>query len=77
MQSASLIVGMSILVVIAYGDVRTRRIPNVLSLAIAILGLLRIMLVHDPVDSGSHSCGGGCDLHRRISALLVRRHWWR
>lgn len=52
MQTAILIVGMSILAVIAYGDVRTRRIPNVLSLAIAILGLLRIILGHDPVAAG-------------------------
>jgi len=47
MQTTILIVGMGILAVIAYGDVRTRRIPNVLSLAIAILGLLRIILGHD------------------------------
>jgi prepilin peptidase CpaA len=43
---------MGILVIIAYGDMRTRRIPNVLSLAIAILGLLRIILGHDPVANG-------------------------
>ena len=52
MQTTILIVGMGILAVIAYGDVRTRRIPNVLSLAIAILGLLRIILGHDPVAAG-------------------------
>jgi prepilin peptidase CpaA len=51
-QTALLIVGMGILAVIAYRDVRTRRIPNALSLATAILGLLRIMLVHDPVAAG-------------------------
>ena len=52
MQTTILILGMGILAVIAYGDVRTRRIPNVLSLAIAILGLLRIILDHDPVAMG-------------------------
>jgi prepilin peptidase CpaA len=52
MQTTILIVGMGILAVIAYGDVRTRRIPNVLSLAIAILGLLRIILGRDPVAMG-------------------------
>jgi prepilin peptidase CpaA len=52
MQTAILIIGMGILTVIAYGDVRTRRIPNVLSLTIAILGLLRIILGHDPVAAG-------------------------
>jgi len=76
-QTATLIVGLGILAVIAYGDMRSRRIPNVLSLAIAILGLLRIMLVHDPVTAGHTLAAGGCDLHHRISALLVRRHWWR
>jgi prepilin peptidase CpaA len=52
MQTTIMIVGMGILTVIAYGDVRTRRIPNVLSLAIAILGLLRIILGHDPAAMG-------------------------
>jgi prepilin peptidase CpaA len=52
MQTTILILGMGILAVIAYGDVSTRRIPNVLSLAIAILGLLRIILDHDPVAAG-------------------------
>ena len=52
MQTAVLVVGMGILAVIAYGDVRTRRIPNVLSLAIAILGLFRIILGRDPVAAG-------------------------
>jgi len=52
MQTTILIVGMGILAVIAYGDVRTRRIPNVLSLAIAILGLLRIILGHDTAAMG-------------------------
>ena len=52
MQTTILIVGMGILAVIAYGDVRTRRIPNALYLAIAILGLLRIIFGHDPVAAG-------------------------
>jgi prepilin peptidase CpaA len=51
-QTAVLVVGSGILSIIAYGDVRTRRIPNALSLAIAILGLIRIILVHDPVAAG-------------------------
>ena len=52
MQTAILVVGVGILAVIAYGDVHTRRIPNALSLAIAILGLIRLILVHDPVAAG-------------------------
>jgi prepilin peptidase CpaA len=38
--------------VAAYGDIRTRRIPNVLALAIAALGLGRMILAHDPVAAG-------------------------
>src|SRR5689334_12561158 len=38
-QTADLIVGIATLTIIAYGDVRERRIPNALSLAIAALGL--------------------------------------
>lgn len=57
-QTAILIVGLGVLAVIAYGDMRSRRIPNALSLAIAILGLLRIMLVHDPVTAG-HTLAAG------------------
>lgn len=52
MQIAILVVGIGILAVIAYGDVCTRRIPNALSLAIAILGLIRLVLVCDPVAAG-------------------------
>ena len=57
-QTAILIVGLGVLAVIAYGDMRSRRIPNALSLAIAILGLLRIILVHDPVTAG-HTLAAG------------------
>ena len=32
----------------AYGDIRTRRIPNALALAVAALGLLRLVLAGDP-----------------------------
>jgi len=32
-----------ILAIIAYGDVRTRRIPNVLAFSIAVLGLIRMV----------------------------------
>ena len=36
-----------ILAIIAYGDVRTRRIPNVLAFSIAALGLVRMIFDHD------------------------------
>ena len=67
-QTAILFVGMGILAVIAYGDMRTRRIPNVLSLAIAILGLLRIILVHDPVAAG-HTLAAGTAIF--VAAFLL------
>jgi prepilin peptidase CpaA len=37
----------SILIAIAYRDVRTRRIPNALTAAIALLGLVRLILADD------------------------------
>jgi len=40
-----------ILVIIAYGDVRTRRIPNLLAAAIAMLGLVRMIIGDDPIGA--------------------------
>jgi prepilin peptidase CpaA len=57
-QNSILIVAISILAAISYGDVRTRRIPNALSLAIASLGLLRIILAHDHVAAGNTLTAG-------------------
>jgi prepilin peptidase CpaA len=52
MHSAVLAVAVGILVIVAYEDVRTRRIPNALSLATATLGLARIALAADVIDVG-------------------------
>jgi prepilin peptidase CpaA len=52
MHSAVLAVAVGILVIVAYEDVRTRRIPNALSLATAALGLARIAFATDPIDAG-------------------------
>jgi prepilin peptidase CpaA len=52
MQTAFLILAITILVIIAYRDAHTRRIPNVLSGAIAALGLVRMTLAHDMVAAG-------------------------
>jgi prepilin peptidase CpaA len=57
-QTVILVVGIGILGLVSYGDVRTRCIPNLLSLAIATLGLLRIILIHDPVSAG-HTLAAG------------------
>ena len=52
MQAAILVSSIGIFAVAAYGDIRTRRIPNVLALAIAALGLGRLVLAHDPIAVG-------------------------
>jgi len=46
-QTIVIAVAIGILLAIAYGDVRTRRIPNALTAAIAVLGLARLMLADD------------------------------
>ena len=52
MQTVFLVPAIGIFVVAAYGDVRTRRIPNALSYAIGSLGLLRMLLAGDPIAAG-------------------------
>jgi prepilin peptidase CpaA len=54
MQSAVLVVAVGILALIAYGDLRMRRIPNALSLAIAMLGLAHLALARDAA-AASHT----------------------
>jgi prepilin peptidase CpaA len=49
MHSVFLVVAVGVLAIIAYHDVRTRRIPNALSITIAALGLARIALSADVV----------------------------
>ena len=51
-QTIVVAVAIGMFITIAYGDVRTRRIPNALAAAIAILGLARMLLAHDPVAAG-------------------------
>ena len=52
MQSGILVVAVTILAIGAYGDVRFRRIPNALSLAVAALGISRLILAHNAVAAG-------------------------
>jgi prepilin peptidase CpaA len=52
MHSAVLAVAVGILVIVAYKDVRTRRIPNALSLATAALGLARVAFTAEVIDAG-------------------------
>ena len=48
MQILVLILGVCIFAVVAYGDIRTRRIPNELVVAILALAAFRIALAGDP-----------------------------
>ena len=52
MQPAVLAIASAILAVIAYGDLRTRRIPNGWCIAIAALGLIRIILTDESASAG-------------------------
>jgi prepilin peptidase CpaA len=51
-QTAVVVVAIGILSIIAYGDLRTRRISNALTGAIATLSPIRIILLRDPVAAG-------------------------
>ena len=48
MQTVILLLGIALFTHIAYGDVRRRRIPDALSVAIGALALLRLILAGDP-----------------------------
>ena len=52
MHSAVLAAAVVIFAIVAYQDVRTRRIPNALSLAIAALGLARVAFAAEVIDAG-------------------------
>ena len=47
MQMAILVLGLAILVACAFGDVRKRRIPNVLTYSLAALGVAQLILIGD------------------------------
>jgi len=51
-QAIIVTVAIGIFLIIAYGDLRTRRIPNVLAAAIAVLGLARMILAANSVEAG-------------------------
>jgi len=48
MQTLTTILAISVLIVAAYGDICRRRIPNELAIAIAILGLARMIIAGEP-----------------------------
>jgi Flp pilus assembly protein protease CpaA len=47
LQATILILGIVLFVVAAYGDIKTLRIPNALVIAVAILGLFRLIVIGD------------------------------
>lgn len=49
MQTLTTILAIAVLIVAAYGDIRQRRIPNELAIAVAILGLARMVIAREPV----------------------------
>ena len=51
LQSLVLLLGIGIFAVVAYGDIRTRRIPNELVVAILALASFRIALAGDPTSA--------------------------
>src|SRR5947208_2808373 len=71
LQKSIAYVSMALLVVAAYSDIRTLRIPNVLVLAIAALGILRLVLLGNPI-AAIYAIGFGV-LFFVIGALLFSR----
>lgn len=64
MHSAILAAAVGICTMVAYQDMRTRRIPNALTLAMAMLGLARIGLAQDVA-------AGGCTLAAAMMIFVV------
>jgi prepilin peptidase CpaA len=51
MHMPILVITIGLLLLVAYGDVRTRRISNTLNLTIGALGALRLVLAENPIDA--------------------------
>jgi prepilin peptidase CpaA len=51
MHMPLLVIAIGLLLLVAYGDVRTRRISNTLNLTIGALGALRLALADSPIDA--------------------------
>jgi prepilin peptidase CpaA len=51
MHTLTLVIAIGLLLLVAYGDMRTRRIPNKLNLTIGALGALRLVLTDNPIDA--------------------------
>ena len=51
MHMPILVIAIGLLLLVAYGVARTRRIPNTLNLTIGALGALRLVLADSPIDA--------------------------
>jgi prepilin peptidase CpaA len=47
LETSILVLGIALFIVAAYGDIKTLRIPNALVVAVAALGLLRLIVIGD------------------------------
>ena len=47
LQTTILLLGVALFAIAAYGDIKTRRIPNLLVASVAILGVLRLIVIGD------------------------------
>jgi prepilin peptidase CpaA len=57
-QTTILVLAIAVLAIIAFADMRTRCIPNALSITVATLGLIRMILVYDAVAAGQTLAAG-------------------
>ena len=71
MQTAILLLGVALFAAAAYGDVRTRRIPNVLVAAVAVLGLVRLIVIGD-VSTALYTVGASVGV--LVPTFLL--FWW-
>jgi prepilin peptidase CpaA len=70
MQTLIMLLGIGVFAVVAYGDVRTRRIPNELAAAVGALGLARMSLAGDP---GAALCTVAASAAVFMTAFLLFR----
>ena len=58
MQTAILLVGIALFVAAAYGDIKSLRIPNPLAVAVALLGVFRLIVIGD-LSAALYTVGTG------------------
>ena len=73
MQSLTTILAIAVLIFAAYGDIRRRLIPNELSIALAVLGLARMIVTGDSMDAFWTMAAGAALLV--LAFLCFSRGW--